>query len=65
VLIGNLVKYDEDYRILLLVDGQWTDIGIACATYMEAMDLADRSLDRLFVNLPISESSHLPRSEAA
>ena len=55
MLIGNLVKNNGDYCILLLVDGRWQDVGIACGSFVEAMDIADRSLDQLYVNLPTNE----------
>ena len=55
MLIGNLVKNNDDYCILLLMDGQWCDVGIVCANFIEAMDIADRTLDQLYVNLPTNE----------
>ena len=65
MLIGNLIKRQDDYHILLLVAGQWQDIGIQCQSFLEAMDIADRTLDHLYVNLPTEENALLPQSKAA
>jgi hypothetical protein len=65
MLIGNLIKNQDDYCILLLMDGQWRDVGIVCGSFVEAMDIADRTLDQLYVNLPVNEGFDENFSQAA
>ncbi len=61
---ANIVKRDENYHLLMLLDGQWMETGITAERFPEIVDIADRDFSLVYFDAPLTLIPP-PRAQAA